>query len=254
MDFIVKTLLGFFPRTWLISASQSLVPILDFLFRGNKLIDPINGKSYSRFLPYGYSKHRQNALSPGTLSLERHRVFWLFLQRQTRFFDDKLSVLHVAPEQCFYPLFREMKNLDYTTTDLSSPLADVKADLTNLPFEDNTFDVIFCNHVLEHIVEDKKAMSEMYRVLKKGGWGIFQVPLFQTKNTYEDFSITKATDRKKHFGQYDHVRLYGIDFYDRLKSVGFETTNFAMTETLSEEEIEKFAVEKGEFIPFVKKI
>ena len=86
------------------------------------------------FLPYGYGTQRNNVLSPSTLSLERHRLLWLYLMSETNFFSAEKSVLHFAPEQAFYKRFRKMKNLDYTTTDLNSPLADVKADICNLPF------------------------------------------------------------------------------------------------------------------------
>jgi ubiquinone/menaquinone biosynthesis C-methylase UbiE len=131
--------------------------------------------------------------------------------------------LHIAPEQAFYHRFKSQKNLDYTTADLYSPLADVKADITNMPFEDEHFDVIFCNHVLEHVIDDQKAMHELYRVLKKGGWGIFQIPQdLNRTETYEDFSITDPKERAIHFGQYDHVRVYGRDYFDKLKTVGFE--------------------------------
>ena len=135
-----------------------------------------NKKSFKMFLPYGYGNQRNNVLSPSTLSLERHRLLWLYLQNETDFFTSstKLEVLHFAPEQEFYKRFKKQQNINYTTTDLLSPLADVKADICHLPFEDNAYDIIFCNHVLEHIPDDTKAMQELYRVLKPGGMGIFQ--------------------------------------------------------------------------------
>jgi len=96
-------------------------------------------------------------------------LLWLYLQRKTSFFSAPLKVLHIAPEQAFYKRFRQQPNLEYITSDLYSPLADVKADICALPFEDEQFDVILCNHVLEHIPDDTQAMRELYRVLKKGG-------------------------------------------------------------------------------------
>ena len=140
-------------------------PFVAFFLRGNTYTDPIDGKSYRRFLPYGYAKVRENVLAPGTLSLERHRLFWLYLKNETTFFSDPLRVLHFAPEQAFVQKFKKQKNLTYTTTDLNSPIADVKADICDLPFKDNSFDFIICNHVLEHIPDDTKAMQELYRVL-----------------------------------------------------------------------------------------
>lgn len=230
-------------------------PVLVYIYKGNHFTDPIDGRSYRKFLPYGYEKQRQNVLSPGTLSLERHRLMWLYLQNETDFFTEKLKVLHFAPEQSFYKRFRKMKNLDYTTCDLNSPIADVKADIQNLPFEDNSFDVIFCNHVLEHVEDDKKALSELYRVMKAGGWGIFQVPVrYQLEKTFEDPTITDKKERIEKFGQYDHVRVYGTDYYSTLESIGFKVEKVNLSLKLSDEEIRKYALEKNEILPVVGKI
>jgi SAM-dependent methyltransferase len=160
MKKLFKLILNTIPRPILIRLSYLARPILAFILQGNKFTDPIDGRSFKMFLPYGYGTQRNNVLSPSTLSLERHRLLWLYLNDQTDFFtsDDKKKVLHFAPEQAFYKLFRNQKNIDYTTTDLFSPLADVKADICHLPFEDNTYDIILCNHVLEHIPDDTKAM------------------------------------------------------------------------------------------------
>ena len=211
-------------------------------------------KKIAKFLPYGYGKQRANALSPGTLSLERHRQMWLYLQNETNFFTDKLKVLHIAPEQDFLRRFKKMDNLDYTSADLFSPIVDVKADILDLPFEDNSFDVIICNHVLEHIVDDRKAMSELYRVMKSGGWGILQVPMKNSlEKTYEDFTITDPKERQKHFGQYDHVRWYGMDYFDRLRSVGFEADINFYSQKFSEADIKRFGLNKNEILPVVRK-
>ena len=230
-------------------------PVIVLFFKGSNFTDPIDGKSYRKFLPYGYGKQRPNALSPGTLSLERHRQMWLYLQNETNFFTHKLKVLHIAPEQEFLRKFKKMKNLEYTSADLFSPIVDVKADILDLPFEDNTYDVIICNHVLEHIVDDRKAMSELYRVMKSGGWGIVQVPMKNSlEKTYEDFTITDPKERQKHFGQYDHVRWYGMDYFDRLKSVGFETEINFYSQKFSEAEIKRFGLNKNEILPVVRKL
>nr|WP_252726761.1 class I SAM-dependent methyltransferase [Polaribacter vadi] len=220
--------------------------------KGNQFTDPIDGKSFRKFLPYGYGKQRENALSPSTLSLERHRLMWLFLKDETNFFTStkKLKTLHIAPEQCFLDLFRKQKNLDYITSDLESPIADVKADICDLPFKDNEFDVVFCNHVLEHIPDDKKAMQELYRVLKKGGFGIFQIPQdISRETTFEDDSITDKKERAKIFGQYDHVRVYGKDYFNRLRSVGFKVDEIDYTKKISEEKVTRFCLMKGEILP-----
>ena len=254
MKRIASFLLNKIPRPMLINLSIFLRPLIYLFFKGNNFTDPIDGKSYRKFLPYGYGKQRENALSPGTLSLERHRQMWLYLQNETDFFTKNYKVLHIAPEQEFLRKFKKMKNLDYTSADLFSPIVDVKADILDLPFEDESFDVIFCNHVLEHIEDDRKAMSELYRVMKKGGWGILQVPMKNSlEKTYEDFTITDPKERQKNFGQYDHVRWYGMDYFDRLKSVGFDAEANFYSQKFSDADIKKFGLNKNEILPVVFK-
>jgi len=229
-----------------------LQPILAVLLKGNKFTDPIDNKSFSKFLPYGYGNQRSNVLSPSTLSLERHRLLWLYLLNETNFFSTTTiqKVLHFAPEQAFYKIFRNQKNIEYTTTDLLSPLADVKADICNLPFEDNTYDIIFCNHVLEHIPDDTKAMQELYRVLKKGGMAILQIPQdLKRATTFADNSIVNQKDRAAIFGQYDHVRIYGRDYFDKLRSIGFTVIEEDYTSKLDPKSVERFCLAKGEIIP-----
>lgn len=250
---LFKLALNVIPRPLLIKASYWARPFVSIYLRGNNFTDPIDGKSFRKFLPYGYEIQRENVLAPGTLSLERHRLLWLYLQT-TDFFTKSKKVLHVAPEQCFYKRFRKQKNLDYLTTDLYSPLADVKADICKLPFKDNSYDIIFCNHVLEHIEEDQKAMQELYRVLKPGGMGIFQIPQdLSLKTTYEDFSITDPEERKKHFGQYDHVRIYGKDYFDKLRKIGFEVDEIKTSDIATEIEIQKFRLSANEILPVCRK-
>lgn len=252
MKKIFKFILNFVPRPILIRLSYVVQPILEIILKGNQFIDPIDGKSFRMFLPYGYGSQRNNVLSPSTLSLERHRLLWLFLQNNTDFFtsETKKKVLHFAPEQAFYKIFRNQKNIDYTTTDLFSPLADVKADICNLPFEDNSYDIIFCNHVLEHIPDDTKAMQELYRVLKPGGMGIFQIPQdISRATTFSDDSITDKKERAKIFGQYDHVRIYGLDYFDKLRSIGFRVDEVDYTKNITPELVQKYCLAKGEIIP-----
>ena len=242
------------PRPNLIWWSKFLAPFIDILYRGNEFTDPINGKSYRKFLPYGYVKPRDNALSPGTLSLERHRLLWLYLNNETNFFSKTLKVLHVAPEQCFYKLFKNLKKINYTTFDLNSPLADIKGDICNLPFKENSFDFILCNHVLEHINDDNKAMKELYRVLNKNGTAILQVPINQkSSKTLEDSSIVDKKERIEKFGQYDHIRLYGLDYFKKLESFGFKVNPLKYSKEFTEGEIIKYGLIKDEIIPVCKK-
>ena len=249
---IFKSILNTIPRPWLIKASYIVRPVISWYLRGDKFTDPIDGRSFRKFLPYGYGKQRENALSPSTLSLERHRLMWLFLKDNTNFFTaaKKLKVLHIAPEQCFLDIFRKQQNLNYITSDLESPIADVKADICDLPFKENEFDVVFCNHVLEHISNDTKAMQELYRVLKPGGFGIFQIPQDLSKAiTFADNTITDRKERAKLFGQYDHVRVYGRDYFDKLRSIGFKVDEVDYTKKITLEKIEEFCLMQNEILP-----
>jgi SAM-dependent methyltransferase len=226
-----------------------------FFLKGENYTDPIDGKRFKTFLSYGYGQQRPNVLSPSTLSLERHRLLWLYLKEDTTFFTEQLNVLHFAPEQCFLDRFKKLKNIDYTTTDLNSPIADVKANICNLPFPDNSYDVILCNHVLEHIPDDTKAMQELFRVMKPGGWGIFQIPQdLNRATTFEDNTITDKAERTKIFGQYDHVRVYGLDYFSKLRNIGFKVEEVDFTANLSEETIDQYRLAKGEIIPVVRKV
>lgn len=254
MKKLFKFILNTIPRPLLIRLSYVVRPLLALILKGSRYTDPIDGKSFRMFLPYGYGTQRNNVLSPSTLSLERHRLLWLYLKNETDFFSAPKKVLHFAPEQAFYQLFRNQKNLDYTTTDLLSPLADVKADICHLPFEDNAYDVILCNHVLEHIPDDTKAMQELYRVLKPGGMGIFQIPQDLLRaTTFSDDTITDQKERAAIFGQYDHVRIYGRDYFDKLRSIGFEVNEIDYTKTLAPELVDKYCLAQGEIIPVCSK-
>ena len=218
MKQVVKFLLNNFPRGFLIRLSIALRPLFNFFLSGKKFIDPINERSYSKFFPYGYNSPRKNALSLGTLSLERHRLLWLYLKNETSFFLENNKILHVAPEQCYYNFFKKhFKN--YITVDLNSPLAEYKADVCDMPFESNSFDFILCNHVLEHVYDDELAIIELRRVLKKNGMAILQVPLnLNLKKTIDGRDINDIKKRNELFGQYDHLRIYGADFFDKIKS------------------------------------
>lgn len=254
MSSIFKYFLNLIPRPLLIRLSYWVRPLIAFSLKGKTYTDPIDGKSFRKFLPYGYENPRENVLSPSTLTLERHRLLWLYLRNETDFFTKPIQLLHFAPEQAFYKRFKELNHITYTTTDLNSPLADVKADICDLPFDDNSFDVILCNHVLEHIPDDTKAMQELYRVMKPGGWGIFQIPQdLKREQTFEDNTITDRKERARIFGQYDHVRIYGRDYFDKLRNIGFTVEEVDYANRLPKEDVEKYRLAKGEIIPLVKK-
>jgi SAM-dependent methyltransferase len=182
--------------------------------------------------------------------LERHRLIWLYLKRKTNFFTEKAKMLHVAPELCFMSRFDALENLEYITADIESPLAKVKMDIHEIPFEDDSIDIIFCNHVLEHVDDDRKALSEIRRVLKPGGWAILQVPFFYPlpKTTYEDKTIIDPKEREKAFGQDDHVRMYGEDYGKRLGESGLQVVEERLIDELSTEEKTRFALPEKEII------
>ncbi len=222
------------------------------LNKGTDVTCPVCQHSYKKFLPYGRIA-RENALCPNCLSLERHRLMWLFLQEKTDFFTAKLKVLHIAPEHCFINRFEALPNLDYITADLESPLAKVKMDVHKIPFEANTFDVVFCNHVMEHVEDDLLACSEINRVLKSDGWGIIQSPVYNLPETLEDKSIIDPAEREKVFGQRDHVRKYGNDYAERLRKSGIRIDENLFVKELKPEKVKQFALPENEIIFVCKK-
>lgn len=249
----IRFLVRNIPRPWLIRMSYIFRWIIMPFYAGKNHECPVCGGHFRKMLPYG-NKGAENRLCPKCLSLERHRLLWLYFKNETDLFTAEHKLLHVAPEQPFLERFKKMENLEYTTGDLLSPIADVKMDIMNIPFEDNHFDVVICNHVLEHVESDIKAMKEVFRVLKPGGWAILQVPInYNYKETQEDLTITDPKEREKVFGQYDHVRWHGTDYGKRLASAGFDVDENAYINSFSVEDIEKYRLPKGEIVYIAKK-
>ncbi len=248
MKNVITFLVTRIPRKYLILFSRFFSIMIQPFYLGNKYECPICGGKFRKFLPYG-NRGSDNRLCPRCLSLERHRLLWLFLKRSEHLFDQSISFLHIAPEQPFVKRFKKQKNWKYITADLESPLAQIKTDIRNMPFTSENFDFLMCNHVLEHIDDDKKAMQEIYRVLKKGGKAILQVPIDNTRTeTYEDFSIIDPKEREKHFGQYDHVRVYGQDYVKRLENAGFTVEISHFVDTLTTQEINRYRIVPNEVI------
>ena len=242
MKKIIKFFLQKVPRKYL----QKLVLVFKIFaklfYLGNKKECPVCGKHYRKFLPYGYVISRENALCPNCLSLERHRLLWLYFKKETNLFEEKRSFLHIAPEMCFIPLFKKLPNLDYKT-------ADIHLNIENMPLEDNSFDILMANHILEHVNDLPKALSEIKRVLKPNGWAVLLSPINPNRETtYEDASIISPEEREKHFGQKDHAREFGKDYATLLEKAGFEVEENRFVETLSEQELERFAIAKKENI------
>ena len=256
MKTLYKFLLNKLPRPLLIRLSYVFKLFAPLIYRGNKVECSVCERKFSKFLSYGSNvAHRENVLCPYDLTLERHRLMWLYLKDASDFFTaPKLSVLHIAPEQCFIHRFKQQKNLEYLTGDLESPIADMHFDLHSIPLENDRFDVVFCNHVMEHVDDALQCMRELHRVLKPGGWGIMQVPQdFTRDETYEDKSITSPEEREKHFWQKDHVRLFGNDYPKWLEKAGFRVEVAFSNNPISEELSNRYRLMKEEKLYIVHK-
>jgi SAM-dependent methyltransferase len=220
------------------------------MYKGKGRECPVCGSHYRKFLPYGYTNagSRDNALCPSCLSLERHRLLWMWLTTHTDMMTTHPTVLHVAPEVCLMRKFRKAYKeypARYITADLESPLADLKMDIQAIPLADKSVDVIFCNHILEHVEDDRLAMREMWRVMRHGGWGVLLSPVdLSLEHTFEDDTITDPEERTRIFGQYDHRRVYGRDYADRLREAGFEVEDLDYAAILTAEERERYALPK----------
>jgi SAM-dependent methyltransferase len=251
LKFLVRTI----PRIYLIKFSYVFSWVFAAFYKGHKQHCPICDGHFRKFLPYGYAERSSNnRLCPSCLSLERHRLIWLYLKNKTKLFTESMNMLHIAPEQSFYKRFKAIKTLDYFTADLESPLAEYHFDIHDIPFEDNKFDFIMCNHVLEHVDDEFKVTGELFRVLKPEGEAILQAPISKyNKETFEDFSITSPEEREKYFGQEDHVRIYGKNYKNRLESVGFKVDLFDIKMALSIQDIKKYGLNEEEILYIGKK-
>jgi len=250
MKKIISWLIRYVPRKYLQRVSTIGVKIAGLFYVGNEVQCPICSKHYRKFLPYGRIKPRENALCPNCLSLERHRLMWLYLKEKTPFFRTNLDVLHIAPEVCFIRRFDKLHRTGYVTADIESPLAKIKMDIHQIPFGANTFDVVLCNHVLEHVRDDIKAMQEIHRVLKPGGFAILQVPFFNPVPdvTFEDNTIVDKREREKIFGQDDHVRKYGRDYISRIRMSGLLPEEDLFVNELDADIRRRHGLVKGEVV------
>ena len=171
---------------------------------------------------------------------------WLFFQQRTNIFQrTPKRMLHIAPERQLEKRFKQLAHLDYLTADLVNPTVMVKMDITDIRYPDNTFDIIYCSHVLEHVSDDRKAMRELHRVLKPAGWAVIMVPITAEKS-FEDPSIIDPSARERVFGQHDHVRRYGPDFKERLAEAGFKVEPIVPTEIVPLKEIRRLAIREGQ--------
>lgn len=229
MKGFIKYILNHVPRPILQRIAGWAVPIMGLWYIGKGKECPLCGCRRRKFLPYGYVTQRDNALCPNCLALERHRTLWLWLLRESDIGRGAVALprlLHVAPEVALMRKFSRIyakQPADYVTADLESPLADLHFDIQHIPLEDESFDVVICNHIMEHVEDDRLAMREILRIMRKGGWGVILSPVdLQRETTFEDDTITDEAERTRIFGQYDHRRIYGRDYAERLRDAGFE--------------------------------
>ena len=210
-------------------------------YGGEQYFCPLCNTGFSRFLSMG-NPVRLNAKCPACKSLERHRLLWVALEHllETGVLKAGGRLLHMAPESCLAVKFRQQ--FEYLSADMYAQNTQVKSDITALCFPDESFDVIVCNHVLEHVPDDRKALSELFRVMKYGGWGSIQVPMKGDK-THEDLTITDPGERELLYGQSDHVRQYGEDFRNRLQEAGFDLIELKKEELLGQDELESLSID-----------
>lgn len=224
--------------------------------KGENVYCPCCKSKFITFLPKKGlgQKIRPNAICPKCRSLERDRLMIKYLTDKTNLFKDKLKLLHVSPEMSIYYTFLHAKNIEYFPVDkfadgYNYPKETIPMDITDISYSDNFFDVIICSNVLEHIPEDMKAMSELFRVLKPDGWAIIQAPVDEAREeTYEDFTITDPGMREIAFGWPDHVRWYGKDYTKRLEKAGFNVTIDKYVDMFSENDMYKYGFMAEDYI------
>ena len=222
---------------------------------------PICGYKGSDFTPYPLVTHRE-VECPKCKSHERHRALWLYFKDNPQLLKKSNRLLHFAPEKTFNKLFSE-SDVDYHPVDISSknPFIKEMVDIQDIPYEDDYFDVILCSHILEHVPDDRKAMRELCRVLNPGGTALILVPMNgivhevgdDDSKTLEDERYNTPELRTKYYGQFDHVRLYGLDFKDKLTEAGFNVKSDDYIKRLGFEKVEKYGLIKNEKIFECKK-
>lgn len=249
MKGFIKYILNHVPRPILQRIAGWAVPIMGLWYIGKGKECPLCGCRRRKFLPYGYVTQRENALCPNCLALERHRTLWLWLLRESDIGRGAMALprlLHVAPEVALMRKFHKIyaaQPADYVTADLESPLADLHFDIQHIPLEDESFDAVICNHIMEHVEDDYQAMREILRILRKGGWGVILSPVdMQRETTFEDDTITDEAERTRIFGQYDHRRIYGRDYAKRLEKAGFEVYECDYANLIPAKEKELYAL------------
>jgi SAM-dependent methyltransferase len=240
------------PRRLVVPARLLAFRTRALLYRGDAVQCPCCSRRFSRFLDVGLPPRA--AACPGCDSRERQRLLYLYLRNETNLFSDPLRVLHIAPEDCLQAGIAGSPNVDYVSADISSSAAMMRMDVTDIRLPDGSFDVILCSHVLEHVGDDGRAMRELRRVLRPGGWAILQVPLDESReNTFEDPAVTDPAARERLFGQWDHVRVYGRDYPQRLANAGFDVQVIPYATRLGPDAIRTCGLDTAESIHLCRK-
>jgi SAM-dependent methyltransferase len=200
---------------------------------------PICGWTGHAFLRIPFpDKPADSFACPSCGSAERHRFAFLTLKDKLAQHADK--TLHFAPERCVVPWLRSISK-SYLSVDIASPAAMEHMDIINLRLPDASFSLLWCSHVLEHIEDDRKAISELFRVLRPGGLAVIMVPVYGAA-TYENPEVKTPAGRLEHFKQEDHLRLYGLDFSERLKAGGFGVEVLSVPD-LPAQDVERYGLD-----------
>ena len=209
-------------------------------YRGDAVTCPCCGTRLRAFAP---DRNRANAICPRCGSHERHRALALYFGCREDLWGPGRRVLHFAPEYALEGRLRARRDIEYVTADLEPGVADCALDITRMALPDNSFDVIICSHILEHVEDDRTALRELLRVLKPRGEAIVLVPIdHRCDDTYEDPAIVAPDDRRREYWQHDHVRLYGNDFAARLREAGFEVDVVVVKDHLDQQLIERYGL------------
>ena len=262
MKKIIKKII---PRAYYIKISSIYHYLRSLFYYGFKYQCIFCNGHFRKLLPFGSKKAislsilgggYRYALCPKCHSTDRERLIYWYIANKTNILNSQNSIklLHIAPEKNLKKLFKNTNKIQYIDGDLNPLKAENQMDISDINFEDNYFDFIICNHVLEHVKDDKKAMSELFRVLKQGGEAVLQVPISKyNMYTFEDFSITTPEEREKSFGQKDHVRIYGKNLPKILENIGFKVNLYDIKKDLNIRDIEKYGINKEEILYISKK-
>jgi SAM-dependent methyltransferase len=240
-----KLVLTFIPHRYRDPARAAVFTILSVLYMGSRFECPVCSRTSRRWVSLGFP----DLLCPHCSAFGRQRLMLLYLQNELDLAHRPLKILHFAPEACMVRYFDRLPNLTYIGGDLDPPRGAIRLDITEIELDSDSVDVVLCSHVLEHVPADAQAISEMRRVLRPGGTALIMGPVeYDRSETYEDPSIVSPRARAVAFNQSDHVRIYGADFDDRLRAAGFALDANRYAQSLSDQEINRYGLDREEII------